>query len=345
MPRLTSYAHQGPRYGPDAKHPGVQGNALVRGSRATPWSGGPGRCPGPGGQGSALDLPRPGQRGGNRECAVCPGVCLPAPPRKWWSGGQKKEVRLHVAPQISVGNEAYEAAFLVHDPGGAEAFAGDGQNRFGHFLLRAHQGNGVARVHEVAHRHELHAQAAAGVILMKIFRGEAPGLQKTDGQGVAQGRHHGAGSGGRAAYGAGFRYVRQQEDDSRLPGQKAFGIFGDADHGNLVAGAKSQDGFHLHGFAGIGIGQDQVAGGDHAQIAVGGLRRVDEIGRGAGGGQSGGHFFGDVPALAHAGHGDSPLKGQNQLHRPPEIVVQVAGQNFQAFGFGFQNGRAFGQNI
>ena len=60
----------------------------------------------------------------------------------------------------------------------------------------------------------------------------------------------------------------------------------------------------FRGFPRVGQRQDRVAGDDHAQVAVRGLRRMHEQRGRAGRGQSGGDLARDVAGLAHAGDHD-----------------------------------------
>ena len=55
--------------------------------------------------------------------------------------------------------------------------------------------------------------------------------------------------------------------------------------------------------------QHAIARRDHAQIAVARLGRMNEIGRPAGGGQSGGDLAPDMGRFAHAGDDHAPARG------------------------------------
>jgi glucose/mannose-6-phosphate isomerase len=65
---------------------------------------------------------------------------------------------------------------------------------------------------------------------------------------------------------------------------------------------------------------------DHPQVAVDPLGRVDEEGRGASGGQRGGHLARDQPGLAHAGRHHPPAAGEQQADGPLEFGVQHRGK-------------------
>ena len=78
--------------------------------------------------------------------------------------------------------------------------------------------------------------------------------------------------------------------------------------------------------------QDRVAVGDHAEIAVAGVERVEHHGRRAGASQRGSNFLADVTGLADADDDDFPPsldRGAQELHRarecrPVEPIVQTA---------------------
>ena len=61
----------------------------------------------------------------------------------------------------------------------------------------------------------------------------------------------------------------------------------------------------LFGLAAVGEGEDDVAGGEHAEVAVNGLGGVEEVGGRAGGAERGGDLAGDDAALADAGDDDA----------------------------------------
>jgi hypothetical protein len=87
---------------------------------------------------------------------------------------------------------------------------------------------------------------------------------------------------------------------------------GHGDHRVALAAQGRQQHQHLVRLARVGQGQDDVGVGDHAQVAVAGLARVDVERRGAGGSQGGGDLARHVAGLAHAG-GDHPAAaGQDQ---------------------------------
>jgi hypothetical protein len=55
-----------------------------------------------------------------------------------------------------------------------------------------------------------------------------------------------------------------------------------------------------------------VVAGDHAEVAMAGLGRMDEVGRGAGAGQGRGDLAPDMAGLAHAADDDAPAAIEDQ---------------------------------
>ena len=78
----------------------------------------------------------------------------------------------------------------------------------------------------------------------------------------------------------------------------------------LITGRMVSD---LGGLAGIGRCHHHVLVGDHADVAMTGLGRMQEKRWRAGAGQGRGDLVADVPGLAHAGHDDSAAAVVQQL--------------------------------
>ena len=164
------------------------------------------------------------------------------------------------------------------------------------------------------HRHQLRAQLAAGMDGVEVARREAARFQQRHGQGVAEGQLHGGRGGGRELVGAGF--LRRRQHEGRVAALiRALPARGHRDQLHAETLAVVDHVPQLRRLAGPGEGQHHVAGGDHAEVAVAGLGRMHEEGRGAGGGQRRGHLAGDVAALAHAGDHHPAPRRQDRLHR------------------------------
>lgn len=95
----------------------------------------------------------------------------------------------------------------------------------------------------------------------------------------------------------------------------AFGVAGHADQEHLQTFQYRDQRQNLMGFAGVGNGDHDIVRGNHAQIAVAGLARMNEEGRRAGTGEGGGHFAADMAGFPHAHHHHLPRQW-NIFRRP-----------------------------
>src|SRR5690606_5026718 len=122
----------------------------------------------------------------------------------------------------------------------------------------------------------------------EVVGGEATGLQQGHRQRVAH-RQRGGGGGGRGqVQRAGLGRHAYVQVDVGLARQGGLRAAGHGDDLVPLAAQGRQQHQDLVRLARIGQGQDDVRVGDHAQVAVPGLARVDEERGGAGGGQGGG---------------------------------------------------------
>ena len=90
--------------------------------------------------------------------------------------------------------------------------------------------------------------------------------------------------------------------------------------------------------AGIGKGQNRVAGGKHAQVAVAGFAGMNEIGRRTRGCQSGRHLAGHMTAFAHARDCDTPFYIVQTVHNFTECGSEAVRQQSQGVCFLLQYG-------
>src|SRR6185437_6524325 len=134
---------------------------------------------------------------------------------------------------------------------------------------------------------------------------EAAALGQGHRQRVSQRQHGGGGGGGGQAQRAGFlvhgaieRHVGGGSQGGELRifagggahATRVEAVAGNADHRNLQALHGGQQLQNLFRLAAGGEGQDHVAAHQHAQIAMQGLRRMEEERGGAGGAEGSGHF-------------------------------------------------------
>ena len=86
-------------------------------------------------------------------------------------------------------------------------------------------------------------------------------------------------------------------------------------------------------FPGVRDGKHGVGACDHPEVAVTGLRRMQEEGRGTGAGKRGGDLARDVAGLSHAGDDDPSLAAQTDAAGLCEAPIQARQQRFDRLGF------------
>ncbi len=121
-------------------------------------------------------------------------------------------------------------------------------------------------------------------------------------QGIADDGHHGGGGGGGEAQGTHLGGMAGVNNNLCHAGKETFRIAGEDDQGQVTVQSAGQ--FHqlddLSGLARIGDQQQYIVGLDHPQVAVLCLAGMQENGRCAGGGESGGNVDAYLARLAHA---------------------------------------------
>ena len=148
----------------------------------------------------------------------------------------------------------------------------------------------------------------------ELLGGEAAAFEQRDGQRVAERELHQRRGGRRQAVRAGLAGARQQRapmSDSRPSVLSAKAVM-------AISGMSQRRVYstRLLQFAGLARPrqrQHHVVAGDHAEVAVAGLGRMDEEGRRAGRGERGGDLAADMAALAHAGDDDPAGGGADDL--------------------------------
>ena len=138
-------------------------------------------------------------------------------------------------------------------------------------------GHFVAAVHDIANsQQQFAAECATRMRQREIFRRETTRFQQRDGQRIAHHQRGGGAGGRRQPQRAGFLRHLDAQVDIRRFAHRAFRIVSHTDEGELLAFQYRDQRQDLAGFAGVGDGEHDVLRGDHAQIAMAGLRRVNE---------------------------------------------------------------------
>ena len=239
-------------------------------------------------------------------------------------------VALEGAAQVAVGDDPGQGARLVQHRHGALAALGDGRDDLAEVGVQRHAGrHGGVVAHPFAHALQAHAQGAAGMVQAEIHRRELAPIHQDHGQGVAQRQCHQGRGGGRQAIGTGLCHAGHGQADGGVAAQKAGRPLGDGDDRNVVALAIDQGIAQFAALARVGDGQKRDVRAQHPQVAVAHLRRVDEEGVGAGGGQGGGDLAPDVARLAHAGDHDIARPAHDHVDGARQGHVDGALQRLQ----------------
>ena len=187
--------------------------------------------------------------------------------------------------------------------------------------------------------------------------GEVAGLEsglaaEFEGEGVAEREHGGGGGGWGEVEGAGFFRDRDIERDSGCLRQRGSDVSSEADDGHVQTRQDWEQTQEFFCFAGVGQGDNDVAVGEHSQVAVQGFYGVEEAGRGAGREEGGGDLAGDDAGFANAGDGDSMSRccgvgdeGESVVHGGPHFAVEAVSQAVECLGFHADELRGAGGRI
>src|SRR5216683_341415 len=196
-------------------------------------------------------------------------------------------VLFHEAAEVAVGEDAGEFAVGSGDGGHAEFFGGHFVKGGRHGCLGGDARQSVAAVHEMFDTKKFFAKAAGGMESGEIIVLEAAAVEKGNSECVADGHGYGGAGGGSEIEGAGFFFDADIENDFAGFGERGFGIAGERDDGNFQALERFEEVEDFLGFAAVGDGEESIAAGEHAEIAMEGFGGMQEKGRCTGAGKSG----------------------------------------------------------
>ena len=145
-------------------------------------------------------------------------------------------------------------------------------------------------------------------------------LHQRDRQRVAKRHGQRGGRGGRHADGTGLGRIRQWQGVICLRGQSAVRVLGDRHHRDRKPAGVGNDIGQFLGLARVGNQDHGIIAGDHAQIAMRCLARMDELRWRTGRGQGRGDFRAHVAGFAHARHDHTTLQVQEQIDDRIELV-------------------------
>lgn len=209
------------------------------------------------------------------------------------------------AAQVAIRDDAEEGVVRGEDGGHAKFLAGHLIDDLSHGSVGGDLGEGLAGVHDVAYAGKTTAKVSSGVEVGEVFGASATAGADVERECVAKRKHDGGGGGGGEVEGAGFDGDAGVEGDETGLGEAGGRGSAKGDERGAEAvkdGEKVKD---LGGFSAGGEGQKDVARGDHADVSVDGLGRVEEVGWGSGRAKGGGHFAGDEAGFAYAGEDDA----------------------------------------
>jgi len=208
--------------------------------------------------------------------------------------------------EIAVGDHAGEMAVFQYG-GHAEFFAGHLVDDLGHGGGICDLGESVAGVHQLADAGETFADAATRMQVGEVFGLPATATAYFESESIAQREHDRSGGGGGEVERTGFGGDAGVEEDAAGLSEGGGGAAGDGDERGGEAPEGGQEAKELFGLAAVGEGEDGVAGGDHAHVAVDGFGGVEEVSGRAGGAKGRGDLAGDDAAFADAGEDDAAI--------------------------------------
>ena len=239
--------------------------------------------------------------------------------------------------EVAVGDDARDAPGGVDDARHAEAAGADGVHYGFGGLGRRYGGQIRPGVHEPVDAQQPLSQLSARMQVGKVLLAESLADEKRHRQGVAE-RQRGGGAGRRSQVER-TGLAAHAAVEGRVGGfsQRAGGCAGQGDQ----AGAQPADGLDqpqdLGRLAALRQADHHVARLDGAEVAMDGLRGMDEVGRRAGARERRRQLPGDDARLAHAGGDHSALTLEQQAEGGIEPVVQAVGERLDRLGLDAQH--------
>ncbi len=233
------------------------------------------------------------------------------------------------------------------DGDGAGALSGDeGERLVDRGGRRCRMAICSLRAHDVLDlEQQVAAERAAGMEGGEVLLLEAARLEQHHGQRVADGEHGGGAGGGREIERAGFARHVDVDVDFGLARERRFGIAGEGDDARaeaLEAGDEPRD---FLGLAAVAEDEDEVAVGDHAEVAVRGVDGIEHDAGRAGAGEGRGDLRADRARLADAGD-DDLVPGLDDLAHgldgAGEVFVEAPLHGAERGGFEFDDAPALG---
>ncbi|MPM04693.1 hypothetical protein SDC9_50972 [bioreactor metagenome] len=219
--------------------------------------------------------------------------------------GDISEKPVHVSAQVAVGDDTHQHSVAIHHAGDAETMFGHSQDRLRHRDLPADDRNQAARMHHPADGRQPGAQPSAGVEHPELLGTEAAPFHHGNGERVAEGERQGRRGCRRQPQRAGLLRGGKLQPEGGGSHQRRSGFARDAHDRNLQKQTVTQQIAELGRLAGIGNGDDHVAGRHHSEVAVARLPRMKVERRRSGGGERRRDLARDMPGFPHPCHDDT----------------------------------------
>ena len=259
-------------------------------------------------------------------------------------GGQVQRVILalfHQAAKVAVGDDPgnFGAVFdhCFNHYCEAQPLAAHLVDYIGHGSVARDLWQLVAAVHQLLYLEQHLAEAATGMETAEIFFLEAVALKQSDGKGITHG--HGGGGGGcrGKVQRAGFALDADVEYNVGSLGKFGTGVAGESQNRNAHVLERGNQVGDFRRLAAVAQGEQHVTFDQHAEVAVGGVTRMNKERRRAGRSQRGGNLLADESRLAHAGDHNAARRVEDKLDRAVETLVQPLEHTPQTFYLDLQH--------
>ena len=182
------------------------------------------------------------------------------------------------------------------------------------------------RPHHVLDHHQLAAKAPAGVTGGEVLGGKLPQAAGDEGQRVAEGEHQRRARARREPEGAGLAEGARRHDHDSGAAQCAVGPAGERHDAHAAGGEVRQQSRDLLRLARLRKREHDVVGPQRAEVAMQRLGGMEEVARGAGGGERGGDLPRHEPRLTDPGHHHAAGAAEEHLHAAAEGGVEGVGR-------------------
>jgi len=228
--------------------------------------------------------------------------------------GLEANPALYAAPHVAVRQDSLQVVLPVCDQDEAQVAPVDLVDGLQCGGSRVDPGDSIARDHGLLHlAHEPLPQGSTGVKFEEVLLAEVALLRQGHGQGVAHGERRRRAGGGRQAEGTGLPRNAHIDDDVAGSPEGRFRVSRQCDE-RRPDRADSLDEFVEFGcLAAVGDGDEHIAFGDDAQIAVHPFYGVKEDGRSARAGEGGHDLAADEARLADSRNDDTAFRSVNRL--------------------------------